>query len=63
MASFLQLGTNRVDENGNLQHRIKKTGNRFGGESGYKGGYGAGLVAERKARHKKLATLRLTEQI
>jgi hypothetical protein len=60
MAFFLQLGK-KVDENGKGL-RIKKTGNRFGGDTGSKGGSGSGTVQERRARQKKLATLLLTEQ-
>lgn len=63
MASFRQLGNAKFDENGNTQSRIKKTGGRFGGETGCKGGYGAGLVQQRKARQRRLATLAITEQV
>ena len=63
MAFFLQLGQNSDgDDNSNGQKRIKKTGNRFGGESGKKGGYGSGIVQERRARRKRLEQLVLTEQ-
>ncbi len=63
MAFFLQLGQNNGgDDTGNRQKRIKKTGNRFGGESGKKGGYGSGIVQERRARRKRLEQLVLTEQ-
>jgi hypothetical protein len=60
MAFFLQLGK-KIDENGKGL-RIKKTGNRFGGDTCAKGSWGSGLVQERRARQKKLATMRLTEQ-
>lgn len=63
MAFFLQLGENKGGEdNGDGTKRIKKTGNRFGGESGNKGGYGSGIVQERRARRKRLEVLVLTEQ-
>jgi hypothetical protein len=62
MAFFLQLGQQKVGENGIGQRRIKKTGNRIGGESGNKGGYGSGFVQERRSRHKKLEKLLLREQ-
>lgn len=63
MAFFLQLGQNSGgDENGNSGKRIKKTGNRFGGESGKKGGYGSGIVQEKRARRKRLELLTLAEQ-
>jgi hypothetical protein len=61
MAFFVQLGQNISGADGITVKRIKKTGNRFGGESGSKGGYGAGLVYERRARRKKLERLMLTE--
>jgi len=59
MAFFLQLNG---EQNGNGQKRIKKTGNRFGGETGKKGGYGSGIVQEKRARRKKLELLVLAEQ-
>jgi len=62
MAFFLQLGQNSGEDNGNGGKRIKKTGNRFGGESGNKGGYGSGIVQEKQARRKRLEQLTLAEQ-
>lgn len=63
MAFFLQLGQNISGVDGTIAKRIKKTGNRFGGESGNKGGYGSGIVQERRARRKRLEELTLAEGI
>ncbi len=62
MAFFLQLGQQKVGEDGIAQRRIKKIGNRIGGESRGKGGYGSGIVQERRARHRKLEKLLIGEQ-
>lgn len=63
MAFFVQLGQNIRGADGTVQKRIKKTGNRFGGESGNKGGYGSGIVQQRRARREQLQQLRLAEQV
>ncbi|MFN8555718.1 MAG: hypothetical protein U0103_29985 [Candidatus Obscuribacterales bacterium] len=63
MAFFVQLGQSIRGVDGIVEKRIKKTGNRFGGESGKKGGYGSGTAQERRARRKRLEQLQLVEQI